>query len=230
MLRKILNLISRPQNSLVCSVISLLIFLLVITGISIGFIPLLSHGPNEFVDICLWTVVLIALLGLSAGVTALLKSGQSDYTKEERQWVRAGITLSLLLSVPLLIGLTFEYIERSSRGKLGRHTAVIESLRTIHMRQADFLRLNGRFATLKEMADLGLIDMNYEIGKPVYRYIYSESDISSDTYCVHADRESGTAGYRDYNISESGEIRYIESETSGTVPRNAGIRLWPAPE
>jgi hypothetical protein len=101
---------------------------------------------------------------------------------------------------------------------------------TIHRGQAEFLRLKGRLGTLKELADSGLIEKEYAAGKPINGYIYSETGLSSDTYCVHADRESGKSGYRDYNITESGEIRYIESETNGTVPRNGGRPMHTAPE
>jgi hypothetical protein len=62
--------------------------------------------------------------------------------------------------------------------------------------------------------------------------IHDDVERASDTYCVHADRESGKSGYRDYNVTESGEIRYIESETDGTVPRDGGrpYGMPPAPK
>jgi hypothetical protein len=101
---------------------------------------------------------------------------------------------------------------------------------TIHKGQGEFIRLKGRWGTLKELADSGLIEKEYFTGKPVYGYIYSETDLSSDTHCVHADRESGKSGYRDYNITEPGEIRYIESETNGTVPRDGGRRIQTVPK
>jgi hypothetical protein len=101
---------------------------------------------------------------------------------------------------------------------------------TIHRGQAEFLRLKGRLGTLKELADSGLIEKQYAMGKQIHGYIYSETDLSSDTYCVYADRESGKSGYRDYNVSESGEIRYIESETTGTMLRDDGRLMQTAPK
>jgi hypothetical protein len=222
--------ISLARASLNCSVFSILFFAIVIIGVSVGILPRYSHDPDLFIIISFCISVFIALLGVVIGVTAFLKSRRSGDQQIERKRAIAGITASLLISILLLFVLIYVYKDRPSRGRLGRDTAAIEALRTIHMGQGEFLRLKGRLGTLKELADAGLIEKKYATGKPVYGYIYSETDLSPDTYCVHADRESGKSGYRDYNVTESGEIRYIESETNETVPRDGGRRMQTAPE
>jgi len=224
-MQKILTHVCSARASLKCGNASLLGFTLVITGMLAGVIPIYEHEPNLIAETILWVVALIALFGLLIGITALLRSMRIENQQTERRRAIGGISVSLLVSIPLLFGLITEYRQRPSRGRLGRDTAALNVLRSVHKGQADFIQLKGRFGTLKELADSGLIEKEYALGKPISGYIYSDTDISSDTYCVHADRESGNSGYGDYNIMESGEIRYIRSETNGTVPRDGGTKM-----
>ena len=216
---------SLARTSLKCCLASCLTFVFLIAGVSSGLIPTTEHGRNEFVEASLLVVLFFAFSGLTAGVTALVKSDQSGDRRKERMEAKTGIMISVLLSIPVIFALTNEYRAGLSRARHGRDLAAMESLRTIHAAQADFYRLKDRFGTLKELAGMGLIGEPYTTRKPVSGYIYSVTDISSDTYCAHADRVSGELGHRDYNVIESGEIRYIESESNGTVPRNGGIPL-----
>ncbi len=78
---------------------------------------------------------------------------------------------------PLLIGLKYEYLGQSSHGTLGRHIAVIESLRMIHIRQVDFFRFKWRFATLKELADFGLNDDKVLALLPLFREHHLRSSL-----------------------------------------------------
>lgn len=109
--------------------------------------------------------------------------------------------------------------------KTGRETAVIQSLRNIHNSQTQYQALRGRFATLKELADDDLLDTSYANGQPINGYIYTDSDITPDTYCVHADRASDSTANRDFNVSERGVVHYIESASKGTVARGEGVPL-----
>jgi hypothetical protein len=109
--------------------------------------------------------------------------------------------------------------------KLGRQTAALNSLRTIHNTQAEFKAVNSRFATLRELAESGLIDQPYADGSVIRGFVYSSSDVSAETYCVHADRVCDSTGYRDYVVCEDGAIRYVESATRGTVRRGEGTPL-----
>src|SRR5215813_11561667 len=72
--------------------------------------------------------------------------------------------------------------------KVRRAAVTIQSLITICKVQAQFEAKNSRFATLKELAESGLLDQKYASGVVVSGYVYSSSDISEKTYCVHAVR------------------------------------------
>jgi hypothetical protein len=48
-------------------------------------------------------------------------------------------------------------------------------------------------------------------------YVYSSSDITAKTYCVHADRANEKCGSRDFIVCEDGVIRFIESENRGAA-------------
>ena len=109
--------------------------------------------------------------------------------------------------------------------KTGRETAAVQTLRNIHNSQATFQGIRGRFATLKELSDDDLLEKSYASGQPVNGYIYKDSDVSADTYCVHADRTSDSTGNRDFNITERGTVNYVESKTKGTVARGEGVPL-----
>jgi hypothetical protein len=105
------------------------------------------------------------------------------------------------------------------------HCRVIEPiqiLRTIHNSQEQYFAARSRYATLGELAESGQIDTSQANGSPVYGYVYSSSDTTTKTYCVHADRADDKCGSRDYIVCEDGIIRFIESETKGAVRRGEG--------
>ncbi len=109
--------------------------------------------------------------------------------------------------------------------RIGRETSTINVLRTIHQNQATFYATNSRFATLGELAAFGLLDPHYASGRHVYGYVYSSSDVTAETYCVHADRINDKCGHRDFIVCEDGIIRYNESNIRGTVKRDEGKAL-----
>jgi hypothetical protein len=99
-------------------------------------------------------------------------------------------------------------------------------LRTIHQSQASFNTAKNRYGTLKELAEAGYIqDKSYASGKAISGYIYSDSDVAADTYCVHADRESNGTADKDFNITEEGVVHFVESKTKGTVARGEGTPI-----
>ena len=144
-----------------------------------------------------------------------------------RAGAQAGFSLIELLIAITIIGIMaavavpglLRYLKTS------RETAAIQTLRNIHNSQAQFQAIRGRFATLKELSDDDLLEKSYASGQPVNGFLYKDSDISADTYCVHADRTTDTSANRDFNITERGNIHYIESKTKGTVARGEGTEL-----
>jgi len=109
--------------------------------------------------------------------------------------------------------------------KSGRETAVISSLKTIYNNQAQYNASRGKFGTLKELADDGLLERKYASGEPINGYIYTDTDVTADTFCIHADRQNDGTANRDFNIMEDGTIYYIEAKTKGTVERGQGTPL-----
>jgi prepilin-type N-terminal cleavage/methylation domain-containing protein len=109
--------------------------------------------------------------------------------------------------------------------KTSRETAAIETLQNIHKSQAQFNGTRGRFATLKELVDDELLEKSYASGQPVNGFIYTDSDVTADTYCVHADRQGDTTANRDFNVTERGVVHYVESKTKGSIARGEGIPL-----
>ncbi len=109
--------------------------------------------------------------------------------------------------------------------KLGRQTATLNSLRTIHQNQAQYNAMRGKFATLKELQEASLIDGNYANGSAVSGYVYNSTEATADQYCVQATRQAPSTAYRDFNVIEDGTIRYIETKTPAPVPRGDGSPL-----
>jgi hypothetical protein len=127
-----------------------------------------------------------------------------------------GAVILLLLLVP-----AFSRIGH----RRGPEVVALDNLRTLHNAQVEFKRTTGRYGTLKELADAEMIGVSHASGKPVNKYHYWVSDVTAETYCVHADRVRDDSGSRDFNISEDGVIYFIQSPHRGSVARRAGIPL-----
>jgi hypothetical protein len=172
-----------------------------------------------------------SLLGFTLGLIAIIKTNP-DAPVSSGEDVRAAIQtggkrpaiFGVIASAP---GLLLTIASLNSCGfhhplGLGRESAAIQTLRTIHNFQAQYYATHSQFATLEELVASGMVDFEYASGRPISRYIYSSSDVTTKTYCVHADRANGKCAYRDFIICEDGIIRFIESETKGKVRRGEG--------
>jgi hypothetical protein len=170
-----------------------------------------------------------SLLGFMLGLTAIIKNGHESHVslgEDVRAAIRTGgkrlAILGVVASVP---GLLITIASLPSCGMLidpSRESAAIQTLRTIHDYQAQYFTTHSRFATLEELAESLMIDAVYAGGRPISGYVYSSSDTTAETYCVHADRANDKCGSRDFIVCEDGIIRFIESEKKGAVRRGEG--------
>ncbi len=118
--------------------------------------------------------------------------------------------------------------------KFGRETAAISTLRTIHNLQAQFQESHNRLASLKELAKVDLISARIASGEPSAGYVYSDFEISANTYCVSATRvnlscwlglSTSISAYRDFVICEDGIIRGNETKTIRRLQRGEGVPI-----
>jgi prepilin-type N-terminal cleavage/methylation domain-containing protein len=147
--------------------------------------------------------------------------------KKPTRRIQFGFSLIELLIVISIIGImaAIAVPKLINYLKTGRETAAVESLRSIHNSQTLYASTKGGFGTLKALAERGMIDKTYASGKAINHYIYTDSDVAADAYCVHADRMSDGSAYKDFNITEDGIVHFIESPAKGTVPRGQGTPI-----
>ena len=167
------------------------------------------------------------ITGIILGAVALSKIKNDPEVYGGKGLAIAGIVTSavslILFSLSIVAAIALPRLQQSLMR--GRETAAVKSLLTIHQNQIHYKSLKGHYATLQELGEAGLIDNTYLNSAIVGSYTYDDSDISEQTYCVHADRASNIAAARDFIICEDGIVRYLESKAKGTVKRGEGQRL-----
>lgn len=102
----------------------------------------------------------------------------------------------------------------------------LASLEDIYKAQNEFKSKHQNYATLQELVEARLIRPSLLSAEGTRGYKYSASDLTATTFSIHADRLKHGMGNRDFLITESGELRYIETRLKGTVPRGLGEKLY----
>lgn len=143
-------------------------------------------------------------------------------------WIASKAQVIALGIVLFFIGMagTRVVMQLNNPIRIGHHPTVIASLQEIYRAQNQFKTTYKKYATLQELVEVELLRPNYLSEDGVRGYKYSGSDISADTFCIHADRVKSGMGNRDFNITESGEVRFIETRVKGTVPRGQGEKAF----
>ncbi len=169
-----------------------------------------------------WVVAMI-LTGLPASLIVAL-----FYRSLKRSWQSSKPQVVFFFIVLFLLGTIGSRVLMQLNGYLRfeHDSGAIASLQEIYQAQYDFKTTHKKYATLQELVEAQLIQPSL-LGKEGTRgYKYSDSDISATTFCLHADRIKNGTGNRDFLITESGEIRFIETRIKGTVTRGGGKRLY----
>ena len=165
------------------------------------------------------------ITGLVLGIIALRKANNDPAHYGGKGLALGGIITSAASVVTILISAAIALPTLQNQLKGRREEAAVKALRAIHESEQQFQASKNRYGTLKELADAGLLDKSYASGQPINQYIFTDSEVGTYRYCVHADREYNGSGNRDFNITERGIISYIESKTKGTVQRGTGTPL-----
>jgi len=168
-----------------------------------------------------------SLLGFMLSLTAIIKNNLNTPVssgEDVRAAIRTGgkplAILGVIASAPGMLIIIASLPSCSIYATHGcRESGPTQILRTIHNSQEQYFAVRSRYATLEELAASGMIDTAQANGSPVYGYVFSSSDTTAETYCVHADRANDKCGYRDFINSEDGIIRFIEAENKGAVRR-----------
>ena len=169
-----------------------------------------------------------AITAIVLGVIALGRIKKEPATHGGKGMAIGGIVtgaVSLLLTAVFVIVSAIMAPMMIHGLERGRESAALQTLRAIHNNEMQFSAMNSRFATLKELAEAGLLDQFYANERAISGYVYSSSGVSKETYCVHAVRAGAAVASRDFIVCEDGIIRFVESKTPGLVKRGEGAEL-----
>jgi hypothetical protein len=165
-----------------------------------------------------------AAMGITLIPLLLLAAIFNRYLK--RQWAtsQAGVIILGIFLFCFGLGWTWTLSRLNTLLRHGREAQAIHFVREIYQAEVEFKAKNKRYATLPELIDATFLQQNNLDEKKGYKVFIT--DVSTDAFCIHADRVKSGDGNRDFLLTESGEIRFIETRLRGTVQRGQGELLY----
>lgn len=136
-------------------------------------------------------------------------------------WTVGGVVALLCASMTYLMLSEMPY-----RIAASNENNAIGMLENLYKAEFQFREKTKRFGTLAELANEGLVGKPLASGQTIHGYKFTNSNITANTFCLHADRVENTSGFRDLHVTEKGEYRGITSEIKGTVPRGHGKNVF----
>lgn len=170
-------------------------------------------------------IVIGSLVGIILGIIAINNANKKPQQYGGKGMAIGGIVTSVLGLLLIAVNAAVAIPQLQKSLKVGRETVVITSLNSIHQAEAAYYSSKNKYGTLHDLAEAQLLRKNIATEKTVAGYLLSESEITEKTYCMHATRESAGSGNRDFNITESGVINYLEGRTPIIVPRGEGTPM-----
>jgi hypothetical protein len=143
---------------------------LAIASLVLGIISIPTNG----------LFVVGAITGMFMGAIALSNSKTNPQVYGGKKLAIAGL-LTSALSLPLIF--VFGIIGSLQHGLMyGRENAAVKSLLTIRQNQTQYKSQKGHFGTLQELGEADLIEKSYANTADLCPYIYTASEVSTDTY------------------------------------------------
>ncbi|HEX4947111.1 MAG TPA: DUF4190 domain-containing protein [Blastocatellia bacterium] len=171
-------------------------------------------------------LVVGSIAGIVLGILAINNANKKPNQFGGKGLAIGGIVTSIAGLFLIAINSAIAIPQMNKMLKVGREAATIQLLQEVHRAEGSYYSKHNKFGTLKELAEEGLLRNSLSSGRTTGGYIYTESAVTEKTFCIHATRVSSGDGYKDYNVSEDGEVRYVESKTPLVVPCGGGTSLY----
>ncbi len=170
-------------------------------------------------------LVVGSIAGIVLGILAINNANKNPHQYGGKGLAIGGIVTSVAGLLLIAINAAIAIPQLNKMLKIGRESAAIETLKTIHRAEASFFAEKNRYGTLKELAAIEGLNVKVVNGRISEAFIYTEAEISDKTFCIQATRANDSVAYQDFNITESGVIHYVEAKQPTMVPCGQGTPI-----